>query len=178
MRSGKRMQSLLDSLLDYSRSTLGRGIAIHKLFVDLAPICHEEVDVLRTALPERRIEFNVRGATVGNFDASRVRESLSNLVSNASRYASEGTPVLVHLVGDDRTVRLSVENSGPPISDELLPILFEPLQRGAFQPESTLDRSNLGLGLFIVHGVATAHGGSIDVESRDGRTMFTMTLPT
>ena len=89
MRSGKRMQSLLDSLLDYSRSTLGRGIAIHKLFVDLAPICHEEVDVLRTALPERRIEFNVRGATVGNFDASRVRQSLSNLVSNASRYASK-----------------------------------------------------------------------------------------
>ena len=70
MRSGKRMQSLLDSLLDYSRSSLGRGIAIQKSFVDLAVTCHEEVDVLRAALPDHRIELIVDGPTAGSFDPS------------------------------------------------------------------------------------------------------------
>ena len=74
-------------------------------------------------------------------------------------------------------MRLTVENAGPAIADDLLPILFEPLRRGASQPESSLDRSNLGLGLFIVQGVATAHGGAVDVVSKEGRTTFTVTLP-
>jgi signal transduction histidine kinase len=178
MRSGRRMQSLLDSLLDYSRSSLGRGIAIQRSFVDLAEECREEIELLRAALPEHRIELFVEGVTTGNFDPSRVRESLSNLVSNANRYASEGTPVVVRLVGGDRAVRLSVENRGPTIGGDLLPLLFEPLRRGASQPEASLDRSNLGLGLFIVQGVAEAHGGNVEVESKEGRTVFTVTFLT
>jgi signal transduction histidine kinase len=177
MRSGKRMQSLLDSLLDYSRSSLGHGFAIHKTVTDLAVHCQEEVEVLRAALPDHRIDLVTQGATVGSFDTSRVREALSNLVSNAARYASVRTPISVRLEGDVSGVRLSVENSGDAIPSDLLPVLFEPLRRGTSPSESTLQRSNLGLGLFIVQGIAVAHGGGVEVVSTAGRTRFTVILP-
>jgi signal transduction histidine kinase len=177
IRSGKRMQDLLDSLLDYSRSSLGRGIAIHRSPVDLAAECEAELEVVRAALPARRIDLVVSGPTEGEFDASRVRESLANLVFNAARYSSDGSAISVDLCGTRGQVALSVVNQGATIPNELLPSLFEPLRRG--QNESSDEaggRSNLGLGLFIVNEVAVAHGGGVEVASSDGRTVFTVTL--
>ena len=56
MRSGERMEALLDDLLDYSRASLGLGIAVHRAAVDLASVCDEEMDLLRSALPGRSID--------------------------------------------------------------------------------------------------------------------------
>jgi signal transduction histidine kinase len=177
IRSGERMRNLLDSLLDYSRSSLGRGIAIHRSGVDLAAECEEELEVVRAALPGRQIDLVVSGATAGEFDASRVRESLANLVFNAARYGSEGSSISVSLSGSQDKVALSVANQGTTIPDDLLPSLFEPLRRGRSEPSGdSSGRSNLGLGLFIVHEVAVAHGGGVEVTSGDGRTAFTVTL--
>jgi signal transduction histidine kinase len=177
IRSGKRMKALLDSLLDYSRSSLGRGIAIQRTRVDLAAACEEELDVLRAALPDHRMDLVTTGVVEGAFDVSRVRESLANLVLNAARYGTEGTPISVLLSGTMGSVTLSVGNDGAPIPDELLPSLFEPLRRGRMDAASTPPgHPNLGLGLFIVHEVAVAHGGGVEVTSGAGRTTFAMTL--
>ncbi len=124
IRSGKRMKDLLDSLLDYSRSSLGRGIAIRRAPVDLAAACREELDVLRAALPGRRVDLVTTGNVEGVFDASRVRESLANLVLNAARYGAEGTAISVLLSGTKGAVALSVGNEGAPIPKELLASLF------------------------------------------------------
>jgi len=181
IRSGKRMQDLLDSLLDYSRSSLGQGIAIRRSQVDLAAELEEELEVVRAALPGRQIDLVVSGKTEGEFDSSRVRESLANLVFNAARYGPEGTAISVDLCGSEGKVVLSVTNQGEPIPDALLPSLFEPLRRGHGEPpaepsEDSSGRSNLGLGLFIVHEVAVAHGGGVEVASGAGTTVFTVTL--
>ncbi len=177
IRSGKRMQDLLDSLLDYSRSSLGQGIAIRRSQVDLAAECEEELAVVRAALPGRQIDLVVSGVTEGEFDASRVRESLANLVFNAARYGAEGTAISVKLSGTEGKVALSVTNQGAPIPDALLPSLFEPLRRGHSEPTTeSPGRSNMGLGLFIVQEVAVAHGGGVEVVSGAGTTVFTVTL--
>jgi signal transduction histidine kinase len=177
VRSGKRMQDLLDSLLDYSRSSLGQGIAIRRSRVDLAAQCEEELEVVRAALPDRQIDLVVAGTTEGEFDASRVRESLANLVFNAARYGAEGSAISVKLSGSQGKIALSVANQGIAIPKALLHSLFEPLRRGHYEPSSESSvRSNLGLGLYIVHEVAVAHGGGVDVTSGDGRTVFTVTL--
>jgi signal transduction histidine kinase len=177
IRSGKRMKDLLDSLLDYSRSSLGQGIAIRRSRVDLATACEEELAVLRAALPGRRIDLVVTGTTEGEFDASRVRESLANLVFNAARYAVEGSPISVIVSGTEAKVSLSVANQGATIPNEVLSSLFEPLRRGQIEPaDESFGRTNLGLGLFIVQEVAAAHGGTVEVTSREGRTVFTVTL--
>ncbi|MDB5828385.1 MAG: histidine kinase [Variovorax sp.] len=176
IQSGKRMKTLLDDLLDFSRASLGLGIGVRRMTADLAGPCEEEVDVLRAALPDTPISFDVEGDTSGTFDVSRVREVLGNLVGNAAKYGTPGATVAVRLTGDADGVQLSVENAGDPIPGDAVPQLFEPLRRGA--PSEPLgDRANLGLGLFIVREIARAHGGDIVAVSAEGKTRFTMRLP-
>ena len=91
IRSGQRMQELLDSLLDYSRSALGQGIDIVSNDVDLAEACRGELAIVGAALPGQKIELVGAGDTRGGFDGSRVRESLGNLVFNAARYSTAGS---------------------------------------------------------------------------------------
>lgn len=177
IKSGKRMRSLLDDLLDYSRASLGLGIGIQPASVDLGLACQDELEVLRSALPDQTIVFLVDGKTHGYFDGSRVREMLGNLVINAGKYGTPA-PIKVRLTGDERAVTLSVENAGLPIPDETLKSLFEPLRRGGVQTaDHAADRSNLGLGLFIVREIAKAHGGEVHAASSAGKTTFTVSLP-
>lgn len=176
IQSGKRMTVLLDDLLDFSRASLGLGIGITRAPVDLATACGEEVELLRAALPHVEIEYDAAGDTSGNFDGSRVREVLGNLVTNAARYGTSGPPIKVGLFGDASEVRLSVANSGFPIPSEDINDLFEPLRRGRHKDENS-DSANLGLGLFIVREIARAHGGEIQVNSTAEATVFAMVLP-
>jgi signal transduction histidine kinase len=178
IRSGERMKTLLDDLLDYSRASLGLGIVLHRTFVDLASACDEEVDLLRSALPGRSIDYETAGPTRGSFDASRIREALANLVLNAAKYGSDGAGIRVGLAGDAQGVRLSVINDGATIPGDVLDAMFEPLRRGAVQAaEPAAESTSLGLGLFIVREIARAHGGHVEAVSDQGKTTFTMTLP-
>lgn len=176
IQSGRRMKSLLDDLLDFSRSSLGLGLVMRRTEANLAHGCAEEVEVLRAALPHCPIEFHAEGNSVGNFDVSRIREVLGNLVANAAKYGTAGARVLVRLSGDLNAVRLSVENEGVPIPLETMRDIFEPLRRGNV-PDGEGDRVSLGLGLFIVREIARAHGGEIQALPTDRGTLFTLTLP-
>lgn len=177
LRGGERMRRLLDDLLDYNRTSLHIGVRVDREPVDLAKVCGEEIEVLRAALPAFPIELAIGGVTRAAVDPSRIRQIISNLVTNATKYGDPGGVVRVRVQGDDAAVRLTVENTGPTIPKELLPGLFEPLRRHAVSSYAG-ERESLGLGLFIVRQVALAHGGSATVDSADGRTIFTVTLPT
>jgi signal transduction histidine kinase len=177
VRSGERMKCLLDDLLDYNRAALDIGIrVIPEPVPDLAKVCNEEIVLLRTALPTATIEFVAHGVTQGTWDSSRIRQGISNLVTNAAKYGDAGGVIRVELRSDGSLVYLSVENTGPCIPNDLLDALFEPLRRHA-RADSQGEHVSLGLGLFIVRQVALAHGGTVSVESADGRTCFTMALP-
>jgi signal transduction histidine kinase len=176
IRSGERMKELLDDLLDYSRTSLELGLPVSPAPCDLAAVCQEEVEVQRAALPSCRIEYTADGATQGTWDASRIRQVVANLVTNAARYGNPASPVAVKLCGGEADVRLSVENEGPTIPPEAIEVLFEPLRRAA-NGHAKAERTSMGLGLFIVRQVAHAHGGMVSVDSADGRTVFTVVLP-
>lgn len=176
IRSGKRMSKLLDDLLDYSRTQLGMGIRIARVEGDLRPALHEEIDLLREALPLANIKFDAAGDTRGHFDASRIREALSNLVTNAAKYGDGRSDINVTLTGDDGEVVLVVRNGGASLSTNALAALFEPLQRGP-RVATSGEETSLGLGLFIVREIARAHGGEVIATSSSGTTWFTMRLP-
>ena len=176
IRSGERMKQLLDDLLDYNRTSLDVGIRLNLESADLAAVCREEIDLLRAALPGSGIEFCTQGVLLGIWDASRIKQAISNLVINATNYGDPAGIIRVNLRGDDAQVYLSVENTGANIPKEQMSSLFEPLRRHAFA-DSQSERTSLGLGLFIVRQVVVAHGGDVAVESADGRTCFTITLP-
>lgn len=174
-RGVARMKSLLDTLLEYSRSSLGVGMALQLEPVDLGSACADELDLQRAAHPEATIDYAAQGLTEGAFDASWVREALGNLVSNAIKHGDTGEPVVVNLQGEDACVRIIVENSGGLPSDDIEK-LFEPLRQGNIG-STEADRTHLGLGLFIVRQVARAHGGDVTGTCLDGRVRFTMELP-
>jgi signal transduction histidine kinase len=176
IRSGERMKELLDDLLDYSRTSLDLGLPVSPASCDLAAACQEEVEVQRAALPGCCIEYAADGVTQGTWDASRIRQVIGNLVTNAARYGNPASPVTVRLRGGENDVRLSVENEGPTIPPEAIEVLFEPLRRVA-DGNAKAERTSMGLGLFIVRQVAHAHGGTVSVDSADGHTVFTVVLP-
>ena len=116
------------------------------------------------------------GDTNGTWDADRIVQVVSNLVTNALKYSSPGTPVAVRAEGLDDMVELTVHNECPPIPPERFGRLFEPLQRASDQ----IDRKtrSVGLGLYIVDAIVRAHGGTVGVVSTaETGTMFTVRLP-
>jgi signal transduction histidine kinase len=175
IRTGARMQALLDDLCDFNRTELGLGISIMPADVDLAVVFADETDQLRAAHPGRHIELEAPISLRGVWDGLRLQQLLGNLVVNAIRYGAHDMPVRVVLTGDETKVLFEVRNSGAAIEPALLQRLFDPLQRG---PDAGSPRgANLGLGLYIAREIAAAHGGTIDVRSDEQETVFTVSLP-
>jgi signal transduction histidine kinase len=174
-RGVKRLTSLLDSLLEYSRASFGLGMVLRRAQVDLAAACAEELELLRVGHPGAEIAFEVHGNTEGTFDTSRVREALGNLVSNAIKHGEPPGRAMVRIEGDDSSVRISVENAGEIPPDDI-EMLFEPL-RQRDTPSALSERTHLGLGLFIARQIARAHGGETVGACAAGRVRFTIELP-
>ncbi|WP_225411527.1 hybrid sensor histidine kinase/response regulator [Stigmatella hybrida] len=171
--SAERATRMIHDLLDFTRTQQGSGMAIQRTASDLHAVVGAIVDEVRDAHPSRSIEVIQSGNGVGEWDPDRLEQVASNLLSNALQYSPADTPVRVETRGEDGTLVLEVQNAGPPIPAELLPRIFEPMERG-----SALAGSNIGLGLYIVRNLVLAHGGSVSVHSTEAEgTTFTVRLP-
>lgn len=177
IRSGVRMQTLLDDLCDFNRTKLGLGISIAPQEIDLADVFADEVDQLRASHPDRQIELTLQGNMRGLWDGQRLQQLLGNLVLNAISYGAPDKPVRVVVTGDEAQVRFEVINSGPAIARLTLERIFEPLQRGVDQSDEKDGKGGLGLGLYIAREIARAHHGAIDVRSDQSETAFAVCLP-
>jgi signal transduction histidine kinase len=176
LNSGERMRELLDDLLDYSRTSLGMGIPVHLEKVDLSAVCKEELSQLAAGLPDCTLRYDGPESLLGRVDASRIRQVLSNLVINASKYGDISQPITVRLRQVASEALLEVENSGQDISEATRARMFDLAQRGEHS-DSDESRTSLGLGLFIVKEIARGHGGSATCGHRDGQTVFSIRLP-
>jgi sigma-B regulation protein RsbU (phosphoserine phosphatase) len=106
-------------------------------------------------------------------DPGRIGQLVSNLVANALTHGSVGTPVRIAAATKGGWFELWVANGGVPIPPTLLGKLFLPFVR-ATERES---QQGLGLGLFIAHEIAAAHGGTLTVTSDQQETRFTLRIP-
>ena len=174
INSGGRMKALLDDLLDFNRTKMGLGIDIVPQNIDLARVFSDQVDELRAAHPDRRLELELVGNTTGIWDGRRLQQVLSNLVVNAFKYGAAAAPVRVAVAGDEDDVRVTVMNTGAGLVVSTLDQVFEPLQRGTDEPA---EDGSLGLGLYIAREIVTAHGGEISARSDGGETTFAIRLP-
>ncbi|WP_321863547.1 sensor histidine kinase [Burkholderia cenocepacia] len=178
IRSGGRMQGLLDDLCDFNRTQLGLGINIVPRHIDLAHVLANVVDELRAAHPDREITVDMRGDLRGEWDDQRMQQLLSNLVDNAVKYGAPDTPVRVVAATAGADVVVEVGNSGPAIDPRTLDRIFDPLERGEDDRSRRAgDDAGLGLGLFIANVIAKAHRGRIDARSDQTETVFAVRLP-
>lgn len=176
LSGGVQLSRLVDGLLDYSKSTLGGGMKLQRVACDLGEAIAEEIELLRAGLPEASIALQVEGQVRGAFDDTRVREAIHNLVTNAAKYGDERAEIRVSLTGQTDHVLIAVSNAGEPLSGDALNTLFDPLRRGSNAAHKG-EHTSLGLGLFLVREIATAHGGDVTARSEDGTTTFAITLP-
>jgi signal transduction histidine kinase len=177
IRSGGRMQSLLEDLVQFNRINLGMGLPIHRRPADMGALVAEEVAQSEAAHPERRIQLVVHGTTTGSWDAVCVQRLVGNLVVNAIHYGAPHTPVRVVVDGRDSDVVVEVHNQGARIDPALLDSMFDPLKRGVHQDRPDRSDTGMGLGLYIAREVAKAHGGEIHARSDANETVFFARLP-
>jgi signal transduction histidine kinase len=89
-------------------------------------------------------------------------------------YGKPGVPVRFFARAADGAFELHVANAGAPIPPATLTRIFQPFTRGEDRPS----RQGLGLGLYIAHQIAVAHGGTLEAESTADETRFTFRMPT
>jgi two-component system, OmpR family, sensor kinase len=171
-----RMSGLVEDLLLLARLDAGRPLESNP--VDLTRLAIDATSDARVAAPDHRwqLDLPAEPVTVPG-DEARLRQVLANLLSNAAKHTPAGTTVTVALADPGGTAQavLSVTDNGPGIPAGLQARLFERFVRG--NPTRSPIGNSTGLGLSIVEAVTTAHGGHVNVSSRQGETRFTVTLP-
>jgi signal transduction histidine kinase len=169
-QSGRKMNRLVDDLLDLDRIDRGKlhpqrrptdigqlaqkllrespGMHVHPMRIDADPVL---VDV----------------------DPTKIERVIDNLLLNAVRHTPPGTIVHVKVREQRRGVTLIVEDEGPGIPDELKNVIFEPFRQG-----STSSGRGVGIGLSLVQRFAELHGGSAHIEDGErGGARFVIALP-
>lgn len=174
-RSADRANRIIGDLLDFARARRGHALAIEPADVDLAELARRVAAEFEVGEEPAAIELSWSGDVTLRADPGRLMQALSNLVGNARQHGAGG-PIRVRVTGLDDAVTLEVANGGPPISEELLPRLFEPFLRGAGAPG--VRSGSVGLGLYIVAEIVRAHRGTVGVTSTtEHGTTFTVRLP-
>ncbi len=172
-----QMDRMIHDLLDYATTRMGRSIPIFRAEMNLETLCCSTAAEMQTAHPSREIHCTSHGDLNGMWDSQRLWQVVSNLLGNAIQYGASNTPVGLSVTGGATEVVINVHNEGDPIPPERLSSLFQPMARRpghvtAWRPGS------IGLGLYIVCEIVTAHAGSVKVKStREGGTDFTVRLP-
>jgi two-component system, OmpR family, phosphate regulon sensor histidine kinase PhoR len=167
--NARRMQRLVDDLLDLSRIESGRWVPRREL-VAIEPLLGETVMLLSDRAEARRVRVETRvaddAATITG-DADAIRQVLTNLLDNAIRYVPEGGQVSVIARRDGAQVELAVADNGTGIPSEHLPRIFERFYR--VDPARSREEGGTGLGLAIVKHLVEAHGGRVIAESTLGQ---------
>jgi signal transduction histidine kinase len=173
-RSGQRISSLVDDVVDFTRGRMGGGIPLNaQLAPDLQSHLRHVVDELRDLYPGRAIVSDIRIGDCVFCDPKRIAQMLSNLLVNALIYGAPDQPVKVAAHNPDGGIFLSVSNGGTPMTPETISALFEPFWRGA-NPGGP---GGLGLGLYIVAEIARSHHGVMEVSSTPDATTFSFSMP-
>ena len=177
--SAKRMSKLINDLIDFTRTHLGPGIPIRVKQASLVAVCEEVVNELRTFHPEKQIDLDAPPQLDAIFDESRIAQVLSNLIGNAIQYGNADVPAKVRLARTGDDIVITVTNLGAPIAPEKLSSIFDPMVRlAAAETGDYIERTSLGIGLFISREIVHAHGGKLSVASDEKNgTTFTVAMP-
>jgi signal transduction histidine kinase len=174
-QSGEHLRTLIDDILDLSAMESGQLRLAPERF-DLRELCEQVVREARATVKDRSIVLFVQGSSelYLQADPRRLRQVVTNLVSNAIKFTQKGE-VCLDVEPSEHGVRLTVSDTGRGIDPNHLERIFQAYR----QSGSAQDRpGGAGLGLAIARSLVLLHGGRIDVASELGRgSTFRVELP-
>ena len=159
--------AILERLELYSRADSGRVEAAREPF-ELAPSIGAAIERLRARGSEREVRVALSPGIHAVGDRQLSEQAITNLLTNADRYSTPGTPIHLEVRADASQVALSVRDEGPGVSDDVADRLF--------RDRVTAGRG-LGLGLFLVHATMAAMGGSVQLATRRPGATFVLRWP-
>ncbi|MGH7701300.1 MAG: sensor histidine kinase, partial [Gemmatimonadales bacterium] len=178
LENARRMQRLVDELLDLSRVESGAWRPERRV-VELEPAVREVWSGLAERAAAAGVRFETAIAPAAHavaVDPEALRQILSNLLDNAVRHTPAGGRIEVSADITHSGVTIAVRDTGAGIPAEHLPRIFERFYR--VDPGRSRDHGGTGLGLAIVKHLVEAHGGRVEAESAVGRgTAIRMTFP-
>jgi signal transduction histidine kinase len=173
--SGDHLKSLIDDILDLSAMESGQ-LRLTRQIVDVRTLAEEVVREGRATVLDRPLRVWVEGepGALAWADPRRLRQVLSNLVSNALKATGRGE-VRISVEKREGAVVVHVSDSGRGIEPGVLESIFEPYMQAG---DASARRGGAGLGLAITRRLVLLHGGAIEAKSQPGHgSTFTVTFP-
>jgi len=170
----QRLVRLVEELLDVSRITAGR-LDLQLERCDLADIAREVAERMSDQASRAgcSVKLQADGRLPGTWDRLRIEQVITNLLSNAFRYAP-GEPVDLCVDEEEGRARVRVRDGGPGIPQADRERIFERFERAS----RSRRHGGLGMGLYITREIARAHGGTVRVASTPGSgAEFVVELP-
>jgi two-component system OmpR family sensor kinase len=170
-----RMSVLLDDLLLLARLDSAESEPpLRPEELDLAVIAEAAADAFRAARPSHSLEVDADTVSM-RADATRLRQVLDNLLTNAAVHTPAGTAVSLQVTASDGWAVIKVSDTGPGIPEADQARIFDRFYR--VDNSRTRQRGGSGLGLAVVQSLVQAHGGTVTLTSHPGSTTFTIRLP-
>jgi signal transduction histidine kinase len=176
-REARRLTQLVENILQFSR--MDRKIdSLSKANRELAPLIQEIVEDFESVMngSEAQIELRLSSGLEASVDPDALRQIVINLLDNAVKYGRKKQRVILGLEARDGMACLFVDDEGPgvPVADRKR--IFERFQRLERDRQSAI--AGTGIGLSVVHDLATRHGGQCSVTTGDrGGAKFVVELP-
>lgn len=175
VRAGLRMEHLINDLLDSASVRAGR-LELDLHHHPLRDLLAEASDLQQSLAQDRSLRLSVRSDVPDldvRCDRNRILQVFANLISNAVKFCRPGDEITIGAKRRAADVCLWVSDSGPGLTPELVPRVFDPYVSGTDHRAQ-----GAGLGLHIARGIVEGHGGEIWVESEPGTgATFYFTLP-
>jgi two-component system phosphate regulon sensor histidine kinase PhoR len=179
--SNNELKSYILSILNLSRIE-SQQVILNKKSNDINLLIQQTLKRLKPLAQQKSIQIEERLETLFSVecDEDLMRQVLANLIDNAIKYSPAQSQVIVSSTEEGGSVRVLVKDSGPGIPKDQLPKMFRKfsrISRGSSRSSSESSKGS-GLGLYLSKFFIEMHGGSIRVESEEGKgTTLSFTLP-
>jgi PAS domain S-box-containing protein len=175
-KSAKNAYALLENLLEWSRSQLGR-LKFEPTDLNLRDITYESLKAIEVQAHNKRIKLINNTKSINVFaDPNLLQTIIRNLLSNAIKYTNQGGTVTIGSTQTNGYIEVSVTDTGVGMPQEATEKIFKIDTK--YSTPGTAKESGTGLGLILCKEFVEKHGGQIWVESEVGKgTTFTFTLP-